>query len=181
MDVLIVNPNSFFSSTVDLLNAQITPNLGIAYLISSIEHEHRVRLVDTTFHSENFRQYISGKIKGFNPDVVGISTLSFNFQASLKIACLLKEILPDPDIPFIWGGVHSTVVPEAVLSEPLVDAVCIGEGERSFPAYLERLKYKEEPYGVEGIWFKNKEGKIIKNSLRPFIQDLDSLLPRPGY
>ena len=156
------------------------PNIGLAYLISSVERKHAVRLIDTTFHVKDYKEYILKKIDGFHPDVVGFSTTTFNFQNSLKIARFIKEAIPDPDVRFIWGGVHPTLVAEETLAESAVDAICIGEGEVSFLAYLDKIETRQQPHGVEGIWFKDEQKNIVKNRLRPFIQDLDSL-PFPDW
>ena len=156
------------------------PNIGLAYLISSVERKHAVRLIDTTFHVKDYKEYILKKINGFHPDVVGFSTTTFNFQNSLKIARFIKEAIPDPDVRFIWGGVHPTLVAEETLAESAVDAICIGEGEVSFLAYLDKIEARQQPHDVEGIWFKDEQKNIVKNRLRPFIQDLDSL-PFPDW
>jgi anaerobic magnesium-protoporphyrin IX monomethyl ester cyclase len=172
MNILLVNPNLPLNSQV--CNYDL-PNIGLAYLISAIKKQHNVRLIDSTFHTKDYKEYISKKIKDFNPDVVGFSAITFNFQNSLKMARFIKQVIPEPDVPFIWGGVHPTLCAEETISEQLVDAVCIGEGEISFIEYLNKINAGEQPYNVEGIWFKDSQNNIVKNKLRPFIQNLDSL------
>jgi anaerobic magnesium-protoporphyrin IX monomethyl ester cyclase len=177
MKVLLINP--ILPGDIKTF-ANTLPNIGLAYLISAVEQQNSVRLIDTAFHTEDYLKYIRQKTQDYQPDVVGFSTTSFNFQNSLKLARFLRKFYPDPKIPFIWGGVHPTLLPEESLIEPLVDAVCIGEGELAFPEYLLKLQNGQEPYGVAGIWFKNSQGRIIKNPLRPFNQDINSL-PMPGW
>jgi anaerobic magnesium-protoporphyrin IX monomethyl ester cyclase len=172
MDVLLVNANL----DADMRGyATALPNIGLAYLISAIKKQYNVRLIDSTFYAKDYKEYISKKIKDFNPDVVGFSAITFNFQNSLKMARFIKQVIPEPDVPFIWGGVHPTLCAEETISEQLVDAVCIGEGEISFIEYLNKINAGEQPYNVEGIWFKDSQNNIVKNKLRPFIQNLDSL------
>lgn len=83
-----------------------------------------------------------------------------------------------PNVPIIYGGVHPTLLPEETIKHSLVDAICIGEGEKTIVEYLNRLEKGESP-NVKGIWYK-ENGKIVRNSLRPFIQNLDSL-PFPNW
>ena len=52
--------------------------------------------------------------------------------------------------------------------------VCIGEGEEALLELVQKLEEGKHYFDTRNIWFK-KDGKIIKNQLRPLIQDLDSL------
>jgi radical SAM superfamily enzyme YgiQ (UPF0313 family) len=78
----------------------------------------------------------------------------------------------------IWGGIHPTLLPEQVIENPLVDAVCIGEGEISLREYLDKLE-RGKKSRVRGIWYKDN-GRVIKSPLRPYIENLDSL-PFPNW
>jgi len=169
MRVDFINPN---------LDGSPIPNLGLAYVISSIEEYHKVRLLDMGFHAKRYQDYIIGRLKESRPDVIGMSVTSFSFRYALKIAAIIKKLYPD--IPLVYGGVHPTLLPEETIQNPLVDAICIGEGEDSFKEYLDRLKNNRSPEGVAGIWYKDKPGEVVRNPLRPFREDLDSL-PFPNW
>ena len=165
---------------IALINPHEEPfvNLGLAYVISSVEKDHQIRLLDMAFHTKNYPGYILASLKEFKPDVIGFSVTSFNFHYALKIASIIREACPD--VPLIYGGVHPTLLPEETLKNPLVDAVCIGEGEDSFQEYLQKLQNNQEPRGVAGNWYKDASGAIVKNPLRPFREDLDAL-PFPNW
>lgn len=152
------------------------PNLGLAYLISSICHNHEVQLIDLSWHSKDYLKYIEEKLTD-KPDIVGFSVNSFALQDALYIGSCIKRIYPDT--AFIFGGVHPTLMPEETLKYPLVDAVCIGEGEKAFNEYLDCLENGREPM-VDGIWYKDARGKIIRNKLRPFEENLDDI-PFPDW
>jgi len=153
-------------------------NLGLAYIISSIEKEHRVRLLDMVFHARRYERYVLRILAEDKPDVIGFSVTSFSFPYALKIASLIKHHYPD--IPLVYGGVHPTLLPEETIRSPLVDVICIGEGEDAFREYLERLGKNQSPEGVAGIWYKDEYGDVIRNPLRPFREDLDAL-PFPNW
>ncbi len=169
MIITLINPN---------LDGSPIPNLGLAYVISSIEKDHRIRLLDMSFHIRRYERYVLDNLKQDKPDVIGFSVTSFSFHYALKIASLIRNLYPD--IPLVYGGVHPTLLPEETIQNPLVDAICIGEGEDSFKEYLDKLQNNQEPKGVAGIWYKDKSGSIIRNPLRPFIEDLDSI-PFPNW
>ncbi|MFH0918163.1 MAG: radical SAM protein [Candidatus Omnitrophota bacterium] len=164
MKVALVNPNSDF---------YLSTNLGLTYVISAIEDKHRIKLLDAGFHVKNFTQYVLDNIESYRPDVVGFSVTSFSVRNALKIAKLIK--LKYPQILLVFGGVHPTLLPQETIVDQSVDAICIGEGEDAFAEYLDYLSAGRQPLGVAGIWFKDSTGKIIRNPLRQFRQDLDGL------
>lgn len=102
------------------------------------------------------------------PDFVGFSVFTLNYQRILEIAKSLKK--RKPSIPTIFGGIHTTSVPDIVIKEKCVDMICIGEGEQALDELLKNPNSTE----IKNIWFK-KNNKVIKNPCRPLIDDLDSL------
>ncbi len=131
-------------------------------------------LVDSTYDPSSRltsdEQHNLSKIGKIEPYLVGISVLSHRYQWCLKFARLVKRDYPN--IKIIFGGPHPTAVPEIVIQENCVDMVCVGEGEG---AMLE-LANSPERIDIKNIWFKTG-GEIIKNGLRPLVQDLDSVNP----
>ncbi len=164
MKISLINPN---------LDGFSIPNTGLAYLISSIEKEHKIKLLDMTFHIKHYDRYILSHINEFKPDIIGFSTTSYTFRHALKIASLIRNNCPE--IPLVYGGVHPTLMPEGTIQNPLVDAICIGEGEDSFREYIQQFKNKQEPKSVAGMWYKEATGNIVRNPLRPFREDIDSI------
>ncbi|MFA4983879.1 MAG: radical SAM protein [Candidatus Omnitrophota bacterium] len=169
MRVVLINPN---------LDGSPIPNIGLAYVISSVERDHQVRLLDMVFHTGDYRRYLAASFKEFRPEVIGFSVNSFTFHYALKIASFIRAEYPA--IPLVYGGIHTSLLPEETIRNPLVDAICIGEGEDSFREYLRKLERGERPRDVAGIWYKDDTGAVVRNILRPFREDLDSL-PFPNW
>ena len=117
------------------------------------------------------RDLILREIETFKPDIVGFSVFTSNYQWALKMARAVKKVIK---VPIIFGGVHTTLVPETVISEDAVDMVCVGEGEEPLAELLQCLELGKMSYSVKNIWFK-RDGEIIKNEIRPLMQDLDAL------
>ncbi len=107
-------------------------------------------------------------------DLIGISLMTDHFRRAAQITQKLKEM---NDTPIIWGGVHPTVSPEECFT--YADMVCIGEGEEALVELAKKMEAGEEYYNTQNIWFK-ESGMIIKNKLRPLIQNLDCI-PFPDY
>lgn len=152
-----------------------TPPLGLGYLASVLrEMGFKVRIIDDLVENLNFSDFLK-KIK--DSLIVGITSTTPTFKSALEYAKKIKRAFPD--IFIILGGVHVSFEPEKALKNEFVDAVCIGEGERTIVEVAERLESGRDLEGVKGIYFK-KEDKIVKNSPREFIQDLDSI-PFPAF
>lgn len=161
-------------SFIDLADWPL-PNIGLAYIIASLQNSHHEPFLIDCFprRKENFMRK---KIREQRPDVVGISVFTYNLEKAINIARLIKK--ENPSIKIIFGGIHPTLEPEETLKRDEVDAICIGEGENAVVEYLDKLE-KGEEVNVSGIWYK-KNGRIIKNPLRPLNENLDSL-PFPAW
>lgn len=106
-------------------------------------------------------------------EVIGISSMAFEAGTCVTIINHLKKI----NRPIVWGGIHATSCPEECIK--YADAVCLGEGEEAFCELVEAIEKKEDFSNIRNFWF-NRGGQIIKNPVRPLLQDLDSL-PTPDY
>ena len=160
-------------------------SLAIEILSSFLKkHHHQVGLVfdPKLFDSEalkfkklsplfDIKNEIVKQVINQKPDLIGFSVFTLNYQRALEIAGLIKK--HNPKIPIIFGGIHPTSVPELVIKEKSVDMVCIGEGENA----LNELLKNPTASNIKNIWFK-RNGRIIKNPLRPLIKNLN-LLPFP--
>jgi len=107
-------------------------------------------------------------------DLVGMTVMTPYFEGAAQIASHLRKTY---DGPVLWGGIHPTIRPEESLE--WADWVCIGEGEGALLEVAAKLREGAFPEKVLNIWRKDG-GKIIKEPLRPLIEDLDSL-PHPDY
>jgi len=131
-----------------------------------------IGLTDSTFDTSNYitndEQHNLKQIRKYKPDFIGFSVLSHRYQWCLKFARLIKGDFPL--VKIIFGGCHPTALPELVIKEDCVDIVCVGEGEE---AIVELLNNPERT-NIKNLWFK-KGSSIIRNTIRPLIEDLDSL------
>jgi len=163
MKILFINP----VTPPNIL--QVRVSMGVASLSAMLKkHNHETALLCP--HELNDDVELCGdileKIKDFQPDMVAISSVSDQFE-------LTKKIIDMINLPIIIGGTHATVAPEECI-ETNVLGVCIGEGDEAFVEFLDKYQRGKDYTQVKNFWFK-KEGYIIRNELRPLIQDLDAL------
>ncbi len=108
-------------------------------------------------------------------DLVGISLMTNYFDNAVQITRSLKAA--GVGAPILWGGVHATIRPEQCLEH--ADLVCLGDGEEALSELMDRLAAGRDYDDVANIWLK-RQGRTIKNPLRPLTQDLDRY-PVPDY
>ena len=145
--------------------------LGIASLASTILQyfpDAKVDVIDTTFEKTPIK-YLDRIFKDNRYDFVGISVMTSMLNDALLVAAIVKKHHPDTQV--LFGGPHTTVMPEETLRNDHVDCVVIGEGEETI---LDIIKCEGDFQNIQGVWFK-KDGEVVKNPLRKPIDDLNTL------
>ena len=146
---------------------------GIASISASLKSAgHSVLLYHQTYMPDKTEFII--KIKGFHPDIIGFSLRTTIMDSAKEMLGWLGQTLPD--IPVIAGGYHPTLAPEEVIAIPGVDIVSRGEGELPLRDLLN--DYNRTGYfntAELGFWFKQPDGTVIKNAMRPYPCHLDEL------
>jgi anaerobic magnesium-protoporphyrin IX monomethyl ester cyclase len=154
--------------------------LGIGYIAAVLEkNQYEVSVIDCQALRPTRNQLKAELIRN-HPDVVGVTSTTLTYKPALEIVKTAKEALPN--CLLILGGPHVTVLDEQTLNEtPEADIIVRGEGEQTMlelADLVSRSDLKNLPE-VEGITFR-KNGKIVHNKDRAFIQNLDEL-PHPAY
>ena len=101
----------------------------------------------------------------FNPVLIGFSTYLWNVQASLRLADLLKQLLPACRI--VFGGPEAGPRGRELLqSQRAVDFVITGEGEAAFRDLARWTLYREgELERIAGLCFRRQD-RVVVNPMR---------------
>ncbi|MEM2704071.1 MAG: radical SAM protein [Candidatus Bathyarchaeia archaeon] len=152
--------------------------IGLAYLAAVVEeHGYDIKVVDCLPLNMNY-DAMEKEVISFEPDIVGITSMTATFPFALEAARIIKESYPNALI--VFGGPHVTFMDVDTLSKcHYVDLVVRGEGEETFLELVRCVSKKEKFDKIAGITFR-RNGKIIRTPDRPFIQNLEKL-PRPAY
>lgn len=148
------------------------PHLGLLYLVSALRKyndEIKVKLLDSLEAKMNLNRLLS-YIKNYQPDLVGIFTITHNILTVLKIVKAIKKIFPQIHINL--GGPHVTLFPQQTLKLEGVDSITVGDGEEAFVKLALKLKRKENLDKIEGVYFKNQNYSNFRPAI---IDDLDKL------
>ncbi|HDN79762.1 MAG TPA: B12-binding domain-containing radical SAM protein [Chloroflexi bacterium] len=141
--------------------------LGLMHLSSALKRAgHEVELVIAT-HEDPIEV-----ARRFRPGIVGYSIYTGLHRYYLELNKAIKEALGGK-VFSAFGGPHATFFPE-VIEEEGVDGVCIGEGEDALVDLANALDGGDDYLAIPNWWFK-RDGEIIRNPLRPLVEDLDTL------
>ncbi len=113
-----------------------------------------------------------------NAVCLAVSSLTGSqIRSAIEAVKEVKKV--NPKLPIVWGGWHASILPEQTLQSKYADVVVVGQGEKTMPELVEALALKKSLAGIKGIYFKDKNGKIVKNRPRPF-EDINNF-PRMSF
>jgi radical SAM superfamily enzyme YgiQ (UPF0313 family) len=105
------------------------------------------------------------EVQTFEPALVGITCLSHNRHAVMRLADALKERMASVKIAL--GGIHASSLFSLILRKHRsVDYIAIGEGELSFLELSRRLAAGESTTGIKGI-VQRKQGVDYSRNIMP--------------
>ncbi|MGQ9626241.1 MAG: B12-binding domain-containing radical SAM protein [Anaerolineae bacterium] len=178
MKVLLINPpaeNELIGNNPPIIEEErgYNPPLGLLYLAAYLEKfsSYEVAVVDSQVEGLSYQQ-LEATIAAHEPDVVGITAMTFTLIDVIKTARLVKKI--DPAISVVLGGPHVHLFPNETIALPEVDYLVLGEGEEAFHHLLENLIEPEKLAEIKGLVFR-EDGHVINTGLRPFRENLDEL------
>lgn len=178
MKVLLIQPpikNMVLTNTPSMVDEEqgYYPPLGLMYLSGYAEQHsgHDIAILDCELDSLSYAD-INKEIKKQNPDIVGLTTTTFNLIDALKVVDIVKH--NNPNTKVVMGGPHVNIFPEETLDLKGVDYIVLGEGEVTFTELTNAIDKKKNISKIQGIAYKQR-GKIIRTKSRPLISDLDQL------
>ncbi len=164
-----------------VMGEYLPPPYGIIQLAAYLEREVKdveIEVLDCNAQQLYWKE-MEERIQSFNPDIVASSALATcNTYVVARTLETAKRV--NPDILTVAGGQHFTATAQESLEiYPEIDVIVRGEGEQTFAELVKNAKKKSSFPKIKGISFRY-EGKILHNSPRPLIENLDKL-PFPGY
>ena len=129
--------------------------------------------LDFTHQRQHMAQYLEGvnnvghpvwrqlaqALEAFQPEVVGITTMTIQYASALQTARVVKEW--NRDCTVILGGPHASVMPRLMIDWPHTDLVVKGEGEDAFLEILKRLRsHGRDVETIPGVITKNNAGGV---------------------
>ncbi|MFB3905530.1 MAG: radical SAM protein [Acidobacteriota bacterium] len=153
------------------------PNGALTSLAGNIDPQHEVAVADLILVQQRVRQTVERLLAELQPDIVGLSVMTFQRKTALKICELVRAARPAARIAV--GGFDPSLAPEAyACASPLVvDYIVRGEGERCFSELLRALEGGGPFGGIAGLSFRQGD-RFVQNPQRPADVLNDIKLPR---
>ncbi len=153
---------------------------SLATLAGFVRDKNDVSLkcVDAKFSQVKLAHLLQQIIE-FKPDIVGISSFTYEFE---EAAILAKEIKNkySKNCIVVVGGSHASALPIETLERyPHFDICSIGESEMTFSEIINHFSSTHWNL-IEGIAYRDKMGEIVKNEERTKIKDINQL-PMPAW
>jgi radical SAM superfamily enzyme YgiQ (UPF0313 family) len=149
------------------------PNHGIACIGGNIDERHEVYLIDLIRKRNNITAYLTKTLKRINPDLVGLSAMTWQYPTCLALSALVKSILPRVKIAV--GGYHATLMSREMAESPEsqnLNFIIRGEGEEAFRRLVNALDGMDSlaaipslSYKHDGHWVHNERGTLCDLSL----------------
>src|SRR4029453_3248929 len=145
MNILLVSmPDSFeHMPTVGIR----MPNGALSSLAGNVDAHHRVAVADLVLVQREVGSTLERLVPERQPDLVGLSIMTFQRETALRIVELLRALRPGVRIAV--GGYDPSLAPEAYTEGPApVDFIVRGEGGLTF---RDRVRARERGSGLDGI------------------------------
>ena len=129
----------------------------------------QAKVMESTINADidDFAQQIIAEM----PDVVSFSSYIWNIEKTLKLCEIIKE---KTGCTIVLGGPEVSYRAQDVLTKyPYVDYVLCGEGEESYPAFLDALYFHKGIEMVCGLAYRQGEGIVI-NPEKEYTDNLPS-------
>lgn len=150
------------------------PNLAIAILAGNLDKRHAVYCADLIAQRHRVRDAIIETIDKYRPDVVGLTSMTFQFRTARAVAKLVKSL--SKDIKVVLGGYHATLLSEEIAKSPDArhfDFFVRSEGEKVFNDLINAIESGTGIENVPSILYK-KDGTFVENRRKP-IENLSEL------
>ncbi len=147
------------------------PNLGLCSVAGSLPSDVEVKIIDLTLSNQRIGQTIEKLTQEYQPDLIGLSAMSFQFQTAMKLAKIIRQIAPQTKIA--TGGYHATLLHREIAESndgPLLDFIVRAEGEPVFRDLVERMKRREDDYSdIPGLSYRKQDGEWVHNVEAPLV------------
>jgi anaerobic magnesium-protoporphyrin IX monomethyl ester cyclase len=153
MNVLLLSMPDYFEHMPPV--AIRMPNGALTSLAGNVDPHHRVAVADLILTHRRVRETLTRLIREFDPEVVGLSVMTFQRRTADRLIQLVRVL--KPGVKIVVGGYDPSLAPDAYEGMD-VDYIVRGEGEVIFRELLRALEREKGFDRICGLSFRNGEG-----------------------
>ena len=163
MNILLFSMPDSFEHTSPITMRM--PNGALSSLAGNVDSHHRVAIADLILVQRRVRETVERLVREVEPDIVGLSIMTFQRRTAKKIASLVRRLRPQATI--VVGGYDPSLASE-VYEDPSwdVDVIVRGEGDITFRELVRKLECGEAPHTVAGLSYRDGD-HFVHNPDRP--------------
>jgi anaerobic magnesium-protoporphyrin IX monomethyl ester cyclase len=152
------------------------PNLGLCSLAAQLDC-HEVKVVDLVLVHRNIRSWLTRFLQDFTPELIGISSMSFQYQSAQEVMAICRACAPGAKI--VLGGYHASLACAELTAGGAApfDFLIRGEGEQALPALVQALEGARTWESVPGLSWKS-DGAFVHNPKGELLDLRQLPLPR---
>src|SRR5580658_3020548 len=151
------------------------PNGALTSLAGNVDPHHRVAVADLILVHRRVRETVTRLVHELNPEVVGLSIMTFQRRTAARIIELVRALRPT--VKIVVGGYDPSLAPEAY-EEMNVDYLVRSEGEVTFRELLRAVEQGSGVDRIRGLSYRNGESWVHNPDRSPHrLEDSEIRLP----
>src|SRR5690242_2403070 len=172
MRILLLSMPDSFEHTPSLTIRM--PNGALASLAGNVDPHHHVAIADLILAQSTIRDTVAELIATHQPDLVGLSIMTFQRRTALRIIRLIRSLRPT--VRIVIGGYDPTLATEVYEDHRLgIDLIVRGEGDLTFRDLVRAIERGTPLAEVAGLSYFDG-GCFRHNADRP-VSHLDDIKP----
>jgi anaerobic magnesium-protoporphyrin IX monomethyl ester cyclase len=154
------------------------PNGALASLAGNVDPHHHVAIADLILAQATVRETVTDLIATHQPDLVGLSIMTFQRRTALRIIRLIRALRPS--VRIVIGGYDPTLATEVYEDPRLgIDLIVRGEGDLTFRDLVRAIERETPLAEVAGLSYFDggPEGGSFRHNPDRAVSHLDDIKP----
>ena len=154
MNVLLLSMPDSFEHMPEIVIRM--PNGALSFLAGNIDPHHKVAIADLILVQRSVRQTLERLVREFQPDLVGLSVMTFQRHTAMRVIELVRRLRPG--IHVAVGGYDPSLAADAYTGNTGVDFIIRGEGEVTFRELLRAIESGGQYESIAGLSYRSADG-----------------------